>query len=97
MPAYLIARVRVNDPEVYAAYTALSPAVIAAHGGRFLSRGQAPLTLEGTEEDRRIVLLEFPDVAHARAFYESAEYQAAKAIRAPVSEAEFIVVPGNAL
>jgi uncharacterized protein (DUF1330 family) len=96
MPAYLIARVKVNDPEVYARYTALSPAIIEAHGGRFLSRGQPPITLEGPPEQRRVVVVEFPDVEHAKAFYESAEYQVAKAIRAPVSEAEFVVVPGIA-
>ncbi|EMN1927041.1 DUF1330 domain-containing protein [Burkholderia ambifaria] len=97
MPAYLIARVKVDDPEIYSGYTALSPAVIEAHGGRFLSRGQAPMTLEGPEEQRRLVLVEFPDMDHARAFYESPEYQTAKAIRLPVSQAEFVVVPGIAL
>lgn len=34
MPAYLIARVQVHDPDTYANYTALSPAIIKAHGGR---------------------------------------------------------------
>lgn len=95
MSAYLIARVRINDPETYAGYTALSPAIIEAHGGRFLSRGQAAMTLEGPEERRRMVVVEFPDMEHARAFYESLEYQAARAIRAPVSEAEFVVLPGS--
>lgn len=94
MPAYLIARVHVHDPDTYANYTALSPAIIKAHGGRFLARSQAPITLEGPADTRRTVVVEFPDVAQAQAFYESAQYQAAKAIREPASEAEFIVVLG---
>lgn len=94
MPAYLIARVQVHDPETYAQYTALSPAIITAHGGRFLARSQAPITLEGPTDARRTVVVEFPDVAQAQVFYESAQYQAAKAIREPASQAEFIIVPG---
>ncbi|MBU9480909.1 DUF1330 domain-containing protein [Burkholderia multivorans] len=94
MAAYLILRVQVHDMDGYSGYTALTPAIIEAHGGRFLSRGQSPVTLEGPIETRRMVLLEFPDVAHAQAFYASSEYQAAKALREPFSDAELLVLPG---
>ncbi|HBP31963.1 DUF1330 domain-containing protein [Advenella sp. FME57] len=94
MAYYLIVRVKVNDPAGYAAYTALTPDIVAAHGGRFLVRCPAPVTLEGPQEQQRIVVVEFPDEQHARAFYDSAQYQAAKAIREPVSEAQFLMVPG---
>jgi len=90
----MIVRVQVNDPEGYAAYTALTPAIVAAHGGRFLVRCPSPVTLEGPPEHQRVVVVEFPDEEHARAFYNSAEYQAAKAIREPHSEAQFLMVPG---
>ena len=94
MSYYLIVRVKVNNPEGYASYTALTPDIVAAHGGRFLARCPSPVTLEGPQEDQRVVLVEFPDEQHARAFYDSAEYQAAKAIREPFSEAQFLMVPG---
>lgn len=94
MSHYLIVRVKVNDPQGYAGYTALTPGIVAAYGGRFLARCPSPITLEGQQEDRRVVVVEFPDEEHARAFYDSAEYQAAKAIREPVSEAQFLMVPG---
>ncbi len=95
MSAYLIARVKIDYPDIYAKYTALTPAIVEAHGGRFLSRGRPPLTLEGPREDRRVVVVEFPDMECAKAFYESAEYQSAKAIRETASEAEFVIVPGT--
>ena len=94
MSHYLIVRVKVNDPEGYAAYTAVTPDIVAAHGGRFLVRCPSPITLEGPAEQQRIVVVEFPDEQHAQAFYNSAQYQAAKAIREPVSEAQFLLVPG---
>jgi uncharacterized protein (DUF1330 family) len=94
MAAYLIAQVTVRDAEVYRRYTARSPAIIAKHGGRILARGGATEVLEGGADHRRVVIIEFPSMEVARAFYNSAEYQEAKAIRAPASEAQFLIVQG---
>ncbi len=94
MAAYLIAQVTVHDPEVYRGYTARSPEIIAKHGGRFLVRGGSTEVLEGGADNRRVVIVEFPSMEAARAFYNSAEYQQAKAIRAPASEAQFLIVQG---
>ena len=41
MPAYVIANIRVKDPEGYKEYRKLSGPALEAHGGRFLVR--APL------------------------------------------------------
>ena len=38
MPAYLIARVNVTDPDKYENYKALAPAAIAQYGGKYLAR-----------------------------------------------------------
>jgi len=94
MPAYLVARVHVTDAEKYEDYKKLSPAAIAAYGGRFLARGGVVETLEGKKEDRRVVIVEFPDLAAARAFYDSPPYRAARAARAGAAEAQFIIVEG---
>ena len=37
--AYVIADVKVADPEQYKAYTALTPAAVSAAGGEFVVRG----------------------------------------------------------
>ena len=94
MPAYLVARIRVTDPEKYRGYMALSPAAIEKHGGRFLARGGEVVTLEGEPEERRVVIVEFPSLEAARTFYDSPEYREARAAREGAAEAQFFVVEG---
>jgi uncharacterized protein (DUF1330 family) len=94
MPAYLIARVNVTDPDKYENYKALAPAAIAQYGGKYLARGGATETVEGEDENRRVVILEFPDITAARSFYNSPEYTAAKAERASAADGQFVIVEG---
>ena len=94
MPAYLIARIHVTDPEKYRGYMALSPAAIEKYGGRFLARGGEIATLEGEPEERRVVIVEFPSLEAARTFYDSPEYREARAAREGAAEAQFFVVEG---
>jgi len=97
MAAYVIADVRVSDPEQYQQYAALTPAAIAAGGGRFLVRGGRVETLEGNWKPQRLVVLEFDTYAQARAFYDSAQYRAAAAKRAGATEYfNMVVVDGVA-
>ena len=93
MKAYWIAHVTVTDPEAYTGYHALAPAAFAAHGARFLARGGAHEVLEGPVLDRHVVI-EFPSLAAARACYQSAEYQAAKARRDGAAVAHVVIVEG---
>ncbi len=81
MPAYLYATLEVSDPLAYEAYRLQVPAVIAAHGGRYLVRGGATEVLEGDVQPLRQVILEFPDMAQLKAFYNSAAYQLLVAVR----------------
>ncbi len=95
MPAYVIADVKVSDPERYKQYMALSPAAIEAAGGRFLVRGGAHEVFEGSWQPSRMVMVEFPDLASARAFYDSAQYREARAKRAGATEFfNMVVVQG---
>ena len=93
MTAYWIAHVTVTDPEAYQGYQALAPAAFAAHGARFLARGGAHEVLEGPVLDRHVVI-EFPTLAAARACYQSAEYQAARARREGAAVAHVVIVEG---
>ena len=93
MKAYWIAHVTVTDPAAYTGYQALAPAAFAAHGARFLARGGAHEVLEGPVLDRHVVI-EFPSLAAARACYQSAEYQAAKARRDGAAVAHVVIVEG---
>lgn len=94
MPAYIIGRVQVTDWTRYAEYMQATPAVIAQYGGRFIARGGESATLEGPVETRRVVILEFPTLAAAQAFFHSEEYGRAKAMRAGAADAQFFVMDG---
>lgn len=94
MSAYIMVMVDVNDMEQYKKYMALSPAIVAKYGGKFLTRGGRSEVLEGDADPRRKVLLEFPDYEAVLAFYNSAEYQAAKAVREGAATGSFIALEG---
>ena len=95
MPAYVIADVEVSDPAKYEGYKALSPGAVAAAGGKFLARGGETAVLEGGWTPARLVVIEFGDVAAAKAFYESALYRQARAARAGATKRfNMVVVQG---
>jgi len=81
MPAYWVARSRIDDPVQYKKYTDLVPAIIARHGGRVLARGGKFRVMEGPDTFRRFVVIEFPTFEQAVACFESKEYQEAAAHR----------------
>jgi uncharacterized protein (DUF1330 family) len=94
MTAYAIVHVTVTDAEKYKGYQALTPDAIASNGGRFLVRGGPVVTMEGEEERRRVVVLEFESVDAARAFYDSPEYRKARDARENAAEMQMIIVEG---
>ena len=71
-----------------------TPRVIAQHGGKFIVRGGSKITLEGPEDDLRLVVIEFPSVAQAQAFYNSTEYGSIKRFRDGAGDANFVVIDG---
>lgn len=94
MPAYLIARVDITDLEQYRQYLNATPSIIEKFGGKAIARTTEPITLEGLEETRRIVILQFPTVEKAGEFYHSPEYQNARKLREGAATGEIIVVEG---
>jgi uncharacterized protein (DUF1330 family) len=81
MPAYWIARAKVNDPVEYKKYTDCVPAILAKYGAKVLTRGGRHRTLEGPERFNRFVVIEFPSVEQGVACFNSQEYQEAAAFR----------------
>jgi uncharacterized protein (DUF1330 family) len=90
---YWIANNIVHDAEEYEAYKAANAAPFAKYHARFLVRGGQQTIGEGTAFPRTVVI-EFPSYEDAVACYNSAEYQAALAIRLPVSESNLVIVEG---
>jgi uncharacterized protein (DUF1330 family) len=94
MAAYLIAHVEVTDPRTYEEYRQKVPAVIAAHGGRFLVRGGTVHRLEGEINLQRVVVIEFPGMTQLRAFYDSPEYRPLIVLRQRASRGSLFAIEG---
>jgi uncharacterized protein (DUF1330 family) len=94
MPAYVIVDVDVKDPEDYAAYRAKAPATVAAAGGRYVVRGGGVTHVEPGWDFHRFVVLEFPSMAAAHAWYRSPEYQGILPIRLRSTRSRMAFVEG---
>ena len=94
MPGYVIADVDVQDPEAYGEYSKLVPATLEPYGGRFVVRGGEVERLEGDWEPHRLVVIEFPSLEQAHAWYSSPRYEEAKAIRLRASRGSLLLVDG---
>ena len=94
MPAYLISDVSIRDNRAFQVYRARAAASIAKYGGRYLARGGAMETLEGSWGPETIIVVEFPDVERARTWYRSPEYAAALAVRDEALSRNLILVDG---
>ena len=96
MPAYWVARSKINDPVEYKKYTDRVPAIIAQYGGKVLARGGRFKILEGPEKFQRFVVIEFPSLEQAVACHDSPEYrEAASFRRSGAGEVELVIVEGG--
>ena len=96
MPAYWLARAKVNDPVEYKRYTDLVPDILDKFEGKVLARGGNQRQLEGEEYFLRHIVVEFPSLEQAVACHESPEYQEARKFRLNgVGDNELIIVEGG--
>jgi uncharacterized protein (DUF1330 family) len=94
MKGYLIANLDIQDQPTFQRYREEVVPLIQRYGGRYLIRGGEVETLEGHLGLKRLIVLEFPSVEAARAFYDSPEYQPVKQIRLQSAESEVALVGG---
>ena len=96
MPAYWLARSKINDPIEYQKYTDRVPAIIAKHGGKVLARGGRYQIMEGPQKFHRFIVIEFPTFEQGVACFTSKEYDEAAAFRrTDAGEVETIMVDGG--
>ena len=93
MTAYIIARIDVTDPDEYMKYASQTVALAEKAGGTFLVKGGAQTQVEGSSPDRHVVIT-FPTVAEAEAWYHSDEYQAILPIALRASNRDLVIVEG---
>ena len=96
MPAYVIADVyEVRDQDALVEYRRRNTDAVANHGGRFLVRGGEVGDARGRRgEPLRMVVIEFPDAAAARAWWDSEEYAPLKELRQGASDTNIVLVEG---
>ena len=90
---YIIVRVDVSNPEAYARYAAATADAAKKYGAKALVRAGRYEALEGSARSRNVVM-EFESYDQAKAYYNSPEYQAAKAKRQGAGIAEIVLVEG---
>jgi len=95
MAAYVISEVEMLDETQGRRYRELAAGSIARYGGRYLVRGAAPVVAEGNwPASVRIVIVEFPSMERLRAWYASADYAEALAVRQAALDRRLLFVDG---
>jgi len=94
MAAFLSPDVSVRDAEAFQTYQTRAAASIAQDGSRYLARGGKIESFEGTWEPRAIIVVEFPSMEQAHAWYRSAEYESALEVRDDALSRDLILVEG---
>lgn len=95
MPAYcLFDNLEVTDPAKLAQYKERVAPIVAKHGGRYVVLGGKVDRLEGTWQPAYPVLIEFPSLERAHAWYASADYAELKALRMSAVRANAVFMEG---
>jgi len=92
--AYVISEVTVLDEAQASRYRELAAASIAEYGGRYLVRAAAIDAAEGAASEGRLVVVEFPSMEQARAWYTSPSYAPARALRKTALDRRLLFVEG---
>jgi uncharacterized protein (DUF1330 family) len=94
MSAYVVVNVTVRDPVRYEEYRRLATPTVSAYDGRYVARGGRVDVREGDWSPSRLVILEFPSVERARAWWDSPEYAPAKALRQSCADTQLVITEG---
>jgi uncharacterized protein (DUF1330 family) len=95
MAAYVISEVEPLDQELFDRYRSLAQASIEQYGGRYTVRAALPEAAEGNwAPQRRLVIVEFPDMDTVRRWYSSEAYAEALAFRDGALSRRLLFVDG---
>jgi uncharacterized protein (DUF1330 family) len=93
MPAYVISRIRVKDPDLMKRYADQSIPLAKSYGAKYVVRSNNVEALDGSYDGRRLVIIEFPDTKSARAFWDSPQYQELRKLRLAATDSDIWLVP----
>ena len=93
MPAYVIGQLDIKNPTAYQAYLDGFMPCFTRHGGELLvTSGNEMVLLQGSWALPRTVVMRFPSVAAARAWYDNPEYKKLAKIRHSSADANLVIV-----
>jgi uncharacterized protein (DUF1330 family) len=93
MPAYIVGIVdEVLDPEAMRHYVEQIAPLIAQQGGRYVFVSDKVQVIEGDQQPAMLAAVEFADMDHLQAFWESLEPTGLKALRQRGSEGGVLFV-----
>ncbi|MNL28850.1 hypothetical protein D3C87_1505140 [compost metagenome] len=92
-PAYYVSEFEVTDPEGIKPYSAQVESTFKPFGGYYFVRGGEISSLEG-EAGKRIVMIAFPNLEQAKAWYDSPEYRQIRPIRHKSAKSRVYIVEG---
>jgi len=93
MSAFVIVDTKIHNPEVYEQYKKLAKPIAEKFGGVYRVRGGDMEVVESELwSPTRIVVVEFPDMASAKAFVGCDEYAPVKKIRQDNADCTLIIV-----
>jgi uncharacterized protein (DUF1330 family) len=94
MPAYVIVEITIHNAKRYEDYKKLTPASLEAFEGKFVVRGGKTESLESNWSPERMVVLQFPNMDKAKAWWNSDLYAPAKKLRQETAFTKMLVVEG---
>jgi uncharacterized protein (DUF1330 family) len=79
--AYVVGQLTVKDPAKWDEYRSRVPQTLAPWGAELVFRGRQAAALAGNNPHPEIVVIRFPDLAAANAWFTSPAYQSLVALR----------------
>ena len=94
MAAYVIVEIEIIDPVGYEEYKKQAAATVHKYGGKYIARGGKTEVLEGDWNPKRIVVLQFESMEHAKEWLNCEEYRKPRKMRHKTAKTNMILVEG---
>ena len=91
---YALIDVEITDQAAFAQFSDRAPAIVEAHGGRFLVRGGATEVVQGDWTPHRVVVIEFDSVERAKSWWSSPAHAELRAMADRCSNTTTTIVEG---
>ncbi len=90
---YLVTTIKaIKDDDAFQRFAALAKPLIETHGGRYLAIEREPEIAAGEWPFVRTIIVRFPSLAAARAWWTSPEYQELAPLRERAIDVNFVFV-----